>query len=289
LNRTITLKDGRALGYALYGPQEGPAVIYIHGFPSCRLEAGLLDMKAVRVIAPDRPGYGLSSSAPGHSFAAFADDIAALADALGLDRFALFGMSGGAPYAACTAGLLGPRVGALALVSGLGPREADGMNRGRPALLRYFGRSPVQRRLAFEAIRAGLLKAPVDVYYARLRRIFTLAEGPSRDSEVMTPQFSAALIHCWREALRRSIDGAALDAELYNTPWPVAPAAIRTPTLVWHGSADPVVPVDIANYYATVLPNAEIRIALGDGHVSLIARHHADVLKWLVQGAHALD
>jgi len=289
VDNSITLKDGRQLGYALYGPPSGPAVIYLHGFPSCRLEFGLMAKGDVRVISPDRPGYGLSTPAPDHTFARFADDLRALADALGLGRFALMGLSGGAPYAACAAGLLKERVGALALISGLGPPEAPGMDKGRPALLRHFGRNPIQRRLAFEAIRAGLLKTAADVYYPRLRKLFTFAEGASRDGEIMTPKFCADLIACWREALRQSIEGPALDARLYDLPWPIDPHTLQLPTLVWHGDADPVVPPQIAEYYARTLPHAEYRSFPGDGHVSLIARHHGEILNWLVQDAHALN
>lgn len=289
MNHQITLKDGRQLGYAVYGPESGPTVVYLHGFPSCRLEFGLMAAGDVRVIAPDRPGYGLSSPAPQGTLASFASDIAELADAVGLARFALFGMSGGAPYAACAAGLLKPRVGALALVSGLGPPEAPGMNRGRPALLRHFGRNPVQRGLAFNAIRTGLLKTRAEIYYPKLRQLFSFAEGPSRDGEIMTAKFCTDLVNCWREALRTSIDGAAHDAENYDAPWPVDPATIDLPALVWHGSADAVVPAEIATYYAKVLPHAEFKLFPGDGHVSLIARHYKEILAWLVQDAHGLN
>jgi len=103
----ITLCDGRRLGFAEFGDLQGRPVFYFHGFPGSRLEARLADRisrdSQVRFIGIDRPGYGLSSVKPERTFIDSAGDAAELADALGIDRFSILGVSGGGPYAAACA------------------------------------------------------------------------------------------------------------------------------------------------------------------------------------------
>src|SRR5581483_9655535 len=94
----LGLADGRVLGYAEYGDPGGTPLVYLHGFPGSRIAGGVLDEAAraagVRVLAPDRPGLGLSSPRPGRTLLDLADDVRELADALAIDRFAVVGESG---------------------------------------------------------------------------------------------------------------------------------------------------------------------------------------------------
>ncbi|WP_367870629.1 alpha/beta fold hydrolase [Luteolibacter sp. Populi] len=119
------LPDGRALGYGDYGDPEGEPVFFFHGWPSSRYQGWLLHEAAaergLRVIAPDRPGIGLSDPLPGRGFAAFPRDIAGLADALEIGRFHLCGVSGGCPYTLATAAALPERVRAAAVICGAPP------------------------------------------------------------------------------------------------------------------------------------------------------------------------
>src|SRR3990170_2014058 len=116
------LADGRRIGYAEFGDAQGAAVIAIHGTPGSRLMFALTDRAArerrLRIIAPERPGYGLSDFHPKQTLKHAADDMKAFVDALGLDRFAVIGVSGGAPYAVATAAAMGDRI---ALLSPVGP------------------------------------------------------------------------------------------------------------------------------------------------------------------------
>ena len=121
----LRLVDGRRLAYAEYGVPNGRPAFYCHGFPGSQREAQLIDPAAraqnVRIIAADRPGYGDSDPLPGRSILAWAKDLTALADHLGLDRFSLIGVSGGAPYALACAFLIPERLIACTLVCPLGP------------------------------------------------------------------------------------------------------------------------------------------------------------------------
>src|SRR5690606_14168411 len=104
---TIALRDGRTLGYAEYGVADGKPVLVFHGSPGTRLQVRAAHRPAlargIRIIAPDRPGLGLSSRLPGRRIADWPDDVCELVDALGIDRCPVIGVSGGGPYAAACA------------------------------------------------------------------------------------------------------------------------------------------------------------------------------------------
>ena len=97
--QTIVLKDGRKLGYAEYGDFNGKPVFFFHGWVGSRLEGGIVDEQSkkvgIRLIAPDRPGIGLSDIKIGRTFLDWSDDVLELADAIGIERFAVLGISGG--------------------------------------------------------------------------------------------------------------------------------------------------------------------------------------------------
>ena len=123
---TLTLADGRALAWSTFGDPAGSPVVWHHGGLSCRLDAQRGDTAAreagVRLIAPDRPGIGGSDRDPGRTVASWAADVAALADHLGLDRFATVGWSAGGPHALATAAGLGDRVTRAATCGGMAAR-----------------------------------------------------------------------------------------------------------------------------------------------------------------------
>ena len=121
----MRLADGRALACLQLGDPAGPPVLYCHGYPGSRLEARVAAAAAgrlgLRLLAVDRPGFGQSSFQPGRTVGAWAGDVAALADQLGLGRFSIVSISGGAPYALACAALLSDRLDRVALLCPLGP------------------------------------------------------------------------------------------------------------------------------------------------------------------------
>jgi len=108
------LSDGRRLGYAEYGDPTGHPVIALHGTPGSRYMFEVADAAArargLRIIAPERPGYGRSDVHHFDMLAETAFDIQSLVDALGIDHFALVGVSGGGPYAVAVAALMKERL-----------------------------------------------------------------------------------------------------------------------------------------------------------------------------------
>ena len=127
--REIRLHDGRILAYAEYGGPRGLPIVHCHGTPSSRVEGNLIFNAAVaaelgvRIIVPDRPGMGRSDFQPGRRIVDWPEDVLQLAEALGLDTFAVLGSSGGSPYAAACGALIPNRVRLVGLLGGVGPAD----------------------------------------------------------------------------------------------------------------------------------------------------------------------
>ncbi|MFM2045649.1 MAG: hypothetical protein RLY86_4225 [Pseudomonadota bacterium] len=269
----VTLPDGRRLGYAEYGDPAGPVIVYLHGYPNCRREAGLMPLPGVRLIAPDRPGYGLSDPLPGRGLRAVAADVAALLDALGLDRVRLIGLSGGAPYAAALAHDRPDRIAATAFVCPLGPAAVSADSPA--ALLHALGRRPRLLPLVAGVARTVILRGDPLALAGRLRRGRAMTDP---DLTLLTADPGRALLSGWREALRPGVQGAVDDAVAYAGPWGFDPAAIRGPVTVWHGTADRTVPVAAGRWYARCIPGAVLQEKAGEGHFSLVHHHHGAIV-----------
>ena len=176
--RLLTLPDGRRLACAEYGDPNGVPVLALHGTPGSRLMFALADKAArtrgIRLIAPERPGYGLSDYRPAASLAHIAEDLGAVADAYGLDRFAIIGVSGGAPFAVAAAASMPDRISLLALVCPVGElasRELR-LSRFQRFLFRRLARRPWATRLFFRRLRTMVFRSPDSAYrwlMARLR------------------------------------------------------------------------------------------------------------------------
>ena len=119
----MKLPDDRWLASTDCGDPDGVAVLYFHGAPTSRLDLvgqeEEFEARRVRVISPDRPGYGRSSPQPERGFLDWPGDVEALADHLNIGQFVVVGISSGAPYAVACAALLQERVSALGVLSGV--------------------------------------------------------------------------------------------------------------------------------------------------------------------------
>src|SRR6185312_14503973 len=143
--RDVTTPDGRTLRVHDYGAADGPVLLAHHGTPSAanraRRERDSAAAKGLRLLAYDRPGYGGSTPAPGRSVADATADVAAILDALGVERFATYGASGGGPHALACAALLPDRCAAVATIAGVGPTDAPDLDwlarEGRERLVEY--------------------------------------------------------------------------------------------------------------------------------------------------------
>ena len=170
-DRTIRLRDGRRLGYAEWGDPGGRPLLYFHGWPGSRLEGRLGDEAArargVRLIALDRPGMGLSDYQPRRTLVDWPDDVIQVAAALGLDRFAVLGISGGGPFAAACAWKLSEQLTGAGIVSCLAPVDVPGviagMGRRNQLSFQLVGRLAVLRRALFAAMAVSVRRRPARV------------------------------------------------------------------------------------------------------------------------------
>lgn len=276
---TVHLPDGRILGFAQYGDPAAPPVLHFHGYPSSRLEGGLIPVPGVRLIVPDRPGYGLSDPQPGRTLLDWPKDVAALLDALHLDRVPAIGMSGGAPYAAACAYAIPDRIAATALVCGMAP-PGFGWEGGSPAgFLMGLGRRPLALRLAAHAVRRVVRRGEAAALAGLLRRRAGL---PPSDRVLLNADTRERVVMGWREAVRTGVDGPLSDALIYARHWGFPLEGIRAPVTVWHGMADTTVPVTAGRVFASRIPGARARFVEKEGHFSLIFRHHSAILRELL-------
>jgi pimeloyl-ACP methyl ester carboxylesterase len=283
---TLQLTDGRRLGFAVFGAPEGDPVFYSHGFPGSRLEAAFSAEAAVRlglrIIAPDRPGYGLSDIEPRRTICDWPADVAALADHLGIERFGLLGVSGGAPYALACAALLPQRITAAAIVAGLGPTVARGATADMLALHRFFLKlfrhSPLLGALFYTPFSHLLRRFP--------SAIFSLlaATAPMADREALgNAQYRRILTDSTREAFRSGGKGALRDLFLYTHPWNLPLENIVSPLIIWHGEKDLTVPISMGRALARTIPHARSSFIPVEGHFSLPLRHTEAILSFLAE------
>jgi pimeloyl-ACP methyl ester carboxylesterase len=274
MTKTLVRPGGRVIGFDITGDAAGPAVFYFHGWPASRMEAALIQGLPVRLIAMDRPGYGTSAAQPGRRLLDWPDDVAALADHLGIGRFFAVGVSGGAPYALACAHAL-DRVAGVALVSPLPPLGhadappaavlGDGLRR-----LRRLGERRRAGRAIIWAVRLGVRAGLLDP-----EQVLKRASTP-RDAACLTPDVRRQLVAAWREGLRPGIEGAASDARLYAADWGFDLASITTPVTIWHGDSDVVVPPATLSAYAAL--TARRHLLPGEGHYSLALTRAREIL-----------
>ena len=276
----ITLRDGRTVhAYDAGGVGSGPApkddlvVFWHHGTPQLGAPPQpLLDAArhhGIRLVSHDRPGYAGSTRQPGRTVASVAGDVSEIADALGIDRFAVMGHSGGGPHALACAALLTERVVGAVCMSGLAPINADGLG--------WIDGMVPPTAAELEAA----MKGP-----AALESFLASTEF---DESVFTSADHAALAGSWssvgvsaEQAVSRGLGGMVDDDLAYVRPWGVDIGRIRAPVLFVHGSDDRMVPPSHSRWLAghAVAAETELWLRTGDGHVSVLDAATA-ALGWL--------
>jgi pimeloyl-ACP methyl ester carboxylesterase len=180
---TVGLRDGRSLGVEEYGAPGGMPVFYFHGTPESRLDLALLGGEfaaaGIRLIASDQPGFGLSSPQRKRTLLAWPDDVAQLADALEIDRFAVLGYSCGGKYAAACARALPERVLAAGIVSGIGPPQTPRFREGLNSVDRMSMTLATRARplaMLYWRIAARMVNQSRDKFLAQLEKEVTDAD-----------------------------------------------------------------------------------------------------------------
>lgn len=271
----MVLPDGRDLAWMELGVPEGVPVLAFHGTPGSRLQltSGHQPASAagVRLVLPDRPGYGLSTYQRGRHLAGWADDVAELSDHLGLSRFAVVGISGGGPHAAACARFLPDRVTSAGIVSGVAPLTEPGSEQGMvPAdvlLFRLARRSPALTMPMFGAMAALDRRFPERIVTMMGRRL-----GPYDDAMLRRPEVRAAFLADMQASSRTTGAAMAQEYALFARDWGFRLEEITVPVHLWHGDADRDVPIAQARRMAEAIPGAVIHDCPGEGHLLAVER-----------------
>ncbi|MER8186889.1 alpha/beta hydrolase [Kitasatospora sp. NPDC094015] len=272
----LDLGDGHTLHLYDTGPGAGGRlpVLWHHGTPNVGAPPEPLfaaaDRLGLRWVSYDRPGYGGSTPDPDRDIASGARCAAAVADALGLDRFAVVGHSGGAPHALACAALLPERVVGTVAVASLAPYDAQGLD--------WYDGMTASGGASLRAAAAG-----------RAAKERHEASGEEYDPE-FTPADLAALAGPWSwfgkvvgPALAAGPGGLIDDDLAYVRPWGFDPAGVSAPILL-HGGRDRVVPASHSAWLARRCPGAELRLSPEQGHISIL-EEAADALAELRERA----
>jgi pimeloyl-ACP methyl ester carboxylesterase len=284
------LPDGRTLDYWEGGDPSGFPVLVHPGTPGSRLfgrhlHAAAVDAR-VRLVVLSRPGYGGSSMLP-PGLAAVAEDTLALADSLGLSRFAVLGTSGGGPNAVAT-GCRGPErvtcVGVLAGPGDVGAAGDDAETDEQAGVVEMLSEDPeaalAQVRDEVAAMFDPLLALDDEAFVEGFLSL--VPAGPTVHSG--DEHFKRYWADDLRESLR-TYDGFARDSLSWGVPWDVDPATLNRPCLLWYGDADQMVPPEHGEWLAGRVPDARLTRLPGEGHAATILDHLPTVLPALVDPA----
>jgi pimeloyl-ACP methyl ester carboxylesterase len=282
----LQLADGRRLGYVDYGDPAGQPVLLCHGLPGTRLQGhpdrSIVASLGIRMIGIDRPGYGLSDYQHGQRLLDWPDDLQALADCLGLERFAVLGLSGGGPYAAACAWKFPERITTIVLVSAMGPANDTEAMQNMPPLNRFLLASAKYGEWPLRLPAAGL------VAFAQLwpdhYLSFMNSHLPAPDQAIYyRAEIQAFVKEDVAEALRQGSRGVVQDIILLARQWGFRLQDIHVPVQLWHGEQDTTVPVRIGRYIAAALPRCQSHFVGDAGHYLIIQRWR-DILTHLLNG-----
>ena len=285
--RRFALPGGRVIGYDENGPADAWPIFYFHGVPSSRLDfqlfggIALAERLGVRMIAVDRPGCGLSGYLHGRQLSDWSADVAALADYLGLSRFAVMGWSGGGPYALACARAIPERVTTAAVVSCMGPHDVPGLTDGiNPQSMRFFKLNrdrPVVGRLLDRFMALGARRDPEKL----MARTLAALHPVDRDA-MAAPAVAEAYVDALRECFREGPRGGQADTSLMVSPWDFDPRGIQIPVMLWHGELDADAPPAMGHWLAEVIPTCRAQFFAGEGHISLIVNHVETIARSLI-------
>jgi pimeloyl-ACP methyl ester carboxylesterase len=268
-NLSLALPGGRVLGYAEYGAPDGVPLIGFHGTPGSRFMFRIAHRQAaalgLRLVAPERPGFGLSTYDRGFTLSSYAADVAAFADALGIGRFAVAGVSGGAPYATACAALMPERVTALAAVSPVGPMaKGEGPRSIGPG--HYFAFRIAPRVVPFLASILTIGRFAF-LYTPGAMAGFIISRSTPSDWKIISRrEVRRNLLQGVSEGVRPGIRGALREMRLFSGRWNLPFGDIKAPAFLWQGTADRNVPAAAALRLGELIPGCQVTRVEKGGH-----------------------
>ncbi len=275
----MSLKNSRKLCYIEYGDPKGFPVFFFHGWPGSRLQGDgmheIASRNKIRLIATDRPGFGLSDYYETRTLLDWPDDIVSLASHLNIKKFSILGNSGGGPYVAACAFKIPQYVHKAGISVGLSPTNVKGVLRGmafhNQALWFLYHYIPL------------LMKLNAYGFYVR-EKLFpsdtSFTFSSKADQAMLTEDVKKCILKNRHEAFRQGIKGVAQDLKLYTHDWGFSLENIHAKVYLWYGALDKSVPTEMGKYYEKHIPHAKLTIYPDVGHL-LLTKYSEDVLKEL--------
>ena len=274
-NKFIKLKDGRDLAYSEYGKCSGKPLLLFHGSPGSRILAlanySLLEKYNLRIIVPERPGFGLSTYIRHASISDWVGDVEQLVSHLQLKKFHLAGFSGGAPYVlACAINFL-DRVNTITLISGLVPTATkgftDGMSPGTRKSFFLFRYAPLVSKL-LDLLSVTLIRNKPAMFLKMFQK--QLCQW---DKDVVNKMISEGcektFIQHIQEAYRQGAKPAHHDAVLLTGDWQLDLGKVSKKIHVWHGESDMLMPITPVRSFIKQLNQCECYFIPNAGHLLL--------------------
>lgn len=283
-DETLSLSDGRTLGYAEYGPVDGDPLVFCHGTPGSRYtrhpDASFLEEHGIRQVTVERPGYGRSTYDSKRDLLDWPDDVREAADTLGFDRFAIAGISGGGPHALACAARIPDRLTGVAILNGIGPLDApgatDGMALKNRLSFKISGLPLIPRLRSWLAVRQ--IKKDADAVIDALGDSFADVD----EQLLQRPEVRAMLRQDLTEAVRQGTDGWVREGRILARSWGFELAKISTHVDLWHGELDMNAPVTMGRYVADEVPSCTAHIYPDEGHL-LMVDYWGEILSTLTE------
>src|SRR5262245_17634288 len=284
--RDVTLRDGRTLHVYDHGDPDGNVVVEHHGTPGSGLlyppDVELARERGLRILSYDRAGYGGSTANPGRVVSDIGNDITDLLDALGVDRFASLGGSGGAPHSLALGALMPERCAAVGAIASPTPWQAEGIDwldgQGEQNVEEWEAalRGPQALHEHLEPLAAELREASAE----DLRDLIVTLLPPV-DREVLTGDRAAHAKANFDRAIENGVVGWRDDDLAFTKPWGFELVDVGVPSLLWQGVQDKMVPVAHGRWLAERIPGVEAHISEPDGHLSITVGRLGEIYDWL--------
>ena len=284
---TIPVGSGRELCLEVAGEPDGKPILFHPGEPMSRHLYGEwitdAEQKGIRLIGYDRPGYGGSTAHPGHTVASAAQDVRAIADALGHDRLGIWGISGGGPYALACAALLPDLAVAVAAVASIAPYGVEdfdyfaGMGESNVESFKLYFSDPEASRRDLAEGREQILQATPEQFAKELESLLSPI-----DAAALSGDLAQWLLESNKVALTPGDQGWWDDGAAHLSSWGFDLRDIRVPVKIWHGRQDRFVPVQHGQWLAASIPGAQADISDSAGHLTMISRI-GEIHDWLLQ------
>jgi len=273
LEGNIAVGEDRQIGFAEFGNPQGRAVLWLHGTPGARRQIptearSFAARKNIRLIGIDRPGIGSSTPHQYENVLGFTDDLRTIADTLGINRFAVIGLSGGGPYTLATAAAMPDRVVMAAVLGGVAPLIGeDGISSGLMELAKVVrpilevADTPI-RWVAGSLIKLiGPFGSPALDLYARI--------SPDGDRNLLSrPEFKAMFLDDLLNGSRKQLAAPFADIVVFARDWGFRLEDIKVPVRWWHGDADHIVPYAHGQHAVARIADAEMYTLPGESHLA---------------------